>query len=296
MKEQIYTIPVTDAFREDSECPLCILEKKLEEQYLEYFLGPTLMEPDHRIETNKKGFCRKHFELLYNRQENRLGLGLIIDTHLQHQNSKLEKLFGRKFSAKADKESDDEHVNHEGHVEHEEQVKYEERAEHVERVEYKEHKEAASSFIKNITFILKPKRTNSDNFIETIIEHLKSLEKQCVICEKMDYTMGRYMDVIFYLWSKESDFRDLFNKKKGFCLVHFRQLLEGAVKYLNSNNRQVFIESLLKMQLENMERIQREVNWFTEKFDYRNKDAPWGNSRDALPRSIQKISGYCRLK
>ena len=31
MKEKIYTIPVTDAFREDCECPLCTLEKKLEE-------------------------------------------------------------------------------------------------------------------------------------------------------------------------------------------------------------------------------------------------------------------------
>ena len=28
------------------------------------------------------------------------------------------------------------------------------------------------------------------------------------------------------------------------------------------------------MQINNMERIQHEVNWFTEKFDYRNKDAP----------------------
>ena len=43
------------------------------------------------------------------------------------------------------------------------------------------------------------------SFIENIIERLRNLEKQCVICSKMDYTMGRYLDVIFYLWSKEKD-------------------------------------------------------------------------------------------
>ena len=134
MKEQIYTIPVTDAFREDCECPVCFLEKNLEDQYIEYFLGPSLMEPDHRIETNDKGFCRRHFELLYNRQENRLGLGLIVDTHLQHQNSNLKKLFGRKFSAEIGKKTDT------------------------------AHKEPTSSFVKNISLKLKSKKTNDDKF------------------------------------------------------------------------------------------------------------------------------------
>lgn len=266
MKEQIYTIPVTDAFREDCECPVCVLEKKLEEQYIEYFLGPSLMEPDCRVETNDKGFCKKHFEQLYNRQENRLGLGLIVDTHLQHHNKRFKKLFGKDFSMDSGEKTNS------------------------------TRKESTASFVKNLSLKLKAKKTNDDKFVETIIEQLKNLENQCMICSKMDYTMGRYLDVIFYLWSKEKEFRNLFNSKKGFCLVHFRQLLEGSIKYLGNNDRPIFIENLLKMQLKNMERIQHEVNWFTEKFDYRNKDAPWGNSKDALPRSIQKISGYCDLR
>ena len=56
MKERIYTIPVSEAFREDCECPMCILEKRLEDDALKYTLGPSMMEPDSRIETNKKDF------------------------------------------------------------------------------------------------------------------------------------------------------------------------------------------------------------------------------------------------
>ena len=46
MKEKIYTIPVTEAFQQDCECPLCLMEEKLEEEALEYTLGASMMEPD----------------------------------------------------------------------------------------------------------------------------------------------------------------------------------------------------------------------------------------------------------
>jgi len=39
-----------------------------------------------------------------------------------------------------------------------------------------------------------------------------------------------------------------------------------------------------------MARIEGELSWFIDKFDYRYKDEPWKNSKDALPRSIQKVS------
>lgn len=258
MKEKIYTIPVTDAFREESECPLCILEKKLEDEYVNYFLGPSLMEPDSRIETNNKGFCRRHFELLYNKQENRLGLGLIIDTHLREQNSKMKKTYDSKINA----------------------IK----------------KDSEISLLKNISNKISSKQTETEKLVDEVLQELTNLENKCAICSKLDYTMDRYIDVILYLWFKEEDFRNLFNNKKGFCLKHLKLLLEGTKKYLNSKEMAIFIQNLLDLQLKNMERIQQEVNWFTKKFDYRYNDAPWGNSRDAVPRSIQKIVGFCDLK
>ena len=36
--------------------------------------------------------------------------------------------------------------------------------------------------------------------------------------------------------------------------------------------------------------MQKDLEWFTDKFDYRNADAPWKNSKDALPRTIQKTN------
>ncbi len=93
MKEKIYTIPVNDAFANPAVCPLCSLEDNLNESLLEYYLGPSLMESDVRQTTNKDGFCREHLNQLYKKEMNRLGLGLMLHTHLLDLQSELYPLF-----------------------------------------------------------------------------------------------------------------------------------------------------------------------------------------------------------
>ena len=49
MKEQLFTIPVGDAFRTDCECPVCKLYEDLEKESIEFVMGPSYMEDDVRI-------------------------------------------------------------------------------------------------------------------------------------------------------------------------------------------------------------------------------------------------------
>ena len=83
MREHIYTIPVNEAFDLYSGCPVCALYKKLEDNELDIILGAAMMEPDTRIQTNNRGFCGKHFDIMFN-LKNRLGLALMIESHLSH--------------------------------------------------------------------------------------------------------------------------------------------------------------------------------------------------------------------
>lgn len=82
MKEKIYTILINEAFNQDCDCPLCFIEKRLEEEAVEYELGPAMMEPDHRELSNAKGYCRRHLEMMF-KSPNKLPLALILDTHLE---------------------------------------------------------------------------------------------------------------------------------------------------------------------------------------------------------------------
>ena len=259
MKEKIYTIPVTEAFGHDCECPLCLLHSKLENDYTDYYLGPALMEPDSRIDTNKKGFCRRHFELLYNRQENRLGLALETHTHLNEKLSQIKEI-SRDI---------------------------------IKATNIKRNSDSVLSFLTG-RFGKEKKSASSPH--TKLLKLLIDMENSCTICSRLEHTMDRYLDVIMYLWSKEADFRKLFSEKKGFCLVHLRMLIEASQKYLKAAESERFLSQLMEQQIENLDRIEKELDWFTKKFDYRNNDAPWGNSKDALPRSIQKLKGYSDLK
>lgn len=89
--EKIYTIPVNEAFEasaadEKCGCALCALYNKLEFNEIDAVLGAAMMEPDIRIETNKKGFCKEHFDIMFG-YKNRLGLALILESHLGENHS-----------------------------------------------------------------------------------------------------------------------------------------------------------------------------------------------------------------
>ena len=84
--EQIYTIPVNEAFEASAAdhalgCPFCAIYNKLEENELDLILGASMMEPDIRIRTNQEGFCRTHYDMMFVRK-NRLGMALTLESHL----------------------------------------------------------------------------------------------------------------------------------------------------------------------------------------------------------------------
>ena len=84
--ETIYTIPVNEAFeasaaKPECGCPFCALYNKLEDDELDLILGASMMEPDVRIKTNKEGFCRTHYDMMFVRK-NRLGMALTLESHL----------------------------------------------------------------------------------------------------------------------------------------------------------------------------------------------------------------------
>ena len=84
--ETIYTIPVNEAFEASAQdkscgCPFCTLYNKLEDDELELILGASMMEPDVRIKTNKEGFCRTHYDMMFTRK-NRLGMALTLESHI----------------------------------------------------------------------------------------------------------------------------------------------------------------------------------------------------------------------
>ena len=61
MEEKLYTIPLTEAFEADDECALCNVQRRIENDLLDFVLGSasSYMESDVRAMTDKEGFCKE---------------------------------------------------------------------------------------------------------------------------------------------------------------------------------------------------------------------------------------------
>ena len=81
MRESLLTIPINEVFEPREGCPICAMRNTVEAHISEYIMGAAMMEPDVRIETNRLGFCREHYNILL-KQNNRLSLALMLNTHL----------------------------------------------------------------------------------------------------------------------------------------------------------------------------------------------------------------------
>lgn len=92
MRYHIDTIPVWDAVKAKSGCPLCLLRLKIEENDVVRYLGGSVMEPDTRIRVNARGFCPRHQVLLY-AQKNRLGHALMMHSHLIETRREVASVF-----------------------------------------------------------------------------------------------------------------------------------------------------------------------------------------------------------
>ena len=121
-------------------------------------------------------------------------------------------------------------------------------------------------------------------------KRLQERLSSCAICEKTDYNMERYLETFYYLL-KEPEFRQKVESCKGFCLRHFTMLLEMAEDHLPNAQREWFLNTVPNLMFTNMARVKEDLDWLVAKYDYRNASKPWGNSRDALPRAMQKLQG-----
>ncbi|MFI3206641.1 MAG: DUF6062 family protein [Clostridia bacterium] len=81
MRQDICSIPISEIFEPKDGCPFCRMRDMLEDRMATYVTGAAMMEPDVRIETNRLGFCKTHFDQILMRGS-RLSVALIFESLL----------------------------------------------------------------------------------------------------------------------------------------------------------------------------------------------------------------------
>lgn len=139
--------------------------------------------------------------------------------------------------------------------------------------------------------LLKKQKSDSNAPKTSLGQWAKTQEESCYICNYYKDTYARYLETFFDLFKKNEEFKDLFKNSKGFCIPHFGDLVEAGNAQLSDKEKKQFFDILFPLMEENMQRLSDDLDWFCDKFDYRNKDADWKTSKDALPRGMQKAAG-----
>ena len=243
MKEQLHTIPISDAIANAGECPFCYMERKTEEHMMDFVLGhgASYMESDIRDMTDREGFCRAHFKKMFD-YGNSLGNAWILKTLYMRHLEEMDK-------------------------------------------EFKNFKPDSVGKSSRLFGKSKPSGNNS------IIEWINKRESTCFICTSVQNTFQAYMKTFFKMYRSDEEFRKQIASSKGFCIDHFKVLCEGADSMLSDKERADFYDVMLPLMRENINRVYEDVAWFVEKYDYKNRDADWKNSKDANQRGMQKLKG-----
>ena len=222
--EQIYTIPVNEAFEASAAdakcgCPMCALYAKLENDELDLILGASMMEPDVRIKTNEEGFCRTHYDMMFTRK-NRLGMALTLESHLAELKNDMKGSLLVKSGDKA-------------------------------------------------------------------IKRIEKLDSTCFVCRRIEFNFEHMIETAVILGDCDEDFPAKLKAQPYFCLPHYARMLKYAQKKLDKKAFAEFEKTVSAIQDGYMSKLSEDVSWFCKKFDYRYKDEPWYDSKDAVERSMK---------
>ncbi len=224
MKETICTIPINDIFMEKKGCPFCRMYDMLETQYATFITGSAMMDPETRVSTNKKGFCKKHFEKI-TEVGKRLPNALILQTHLQYI---LDNYFPKNTHSRPDKK----------------------------------------------------KLIALDEMLHT-----------CYICDRIQNDVEHFLRTVFKEWETNPEFRKLYQEQEFICLEHYQQISTISLKGVPAKHLADFHKDTADLAKKQLELLIADTTHFCNMFDYRNRDADWGNSRDAIERDLRFLAG-----
>ena len=122
---------------------------------------------------------------------------------------------------------------------------------------------------------------------------VRALSGGCILCESIEENTRRYAYTLLHLYKTDAAFRKAFAASKGVCLPDMALLMEMAEEALSGQVLADFIQDLCAAVEKSLAKTEQDIEGFTLKFDYRNADKPWGDSRDALERTVNKLRSWC---
>lgn len=123
------------------------------------------------------------------------------------------------------------------------------------------------------------------------IAAIRTLQKTCFVCEQVDWGMAHMYQTIFSSYATDAEFKALYNDQQFICMEHYADLISAAAnRGIPSKILPEFYSDTAKLAGGYLETLKGDVTHFCSMFDYRSKGQDWGNSKDAIERSIEFLT------
>ena len=103
--------------------------------------------------------------------------------------------------------------------------------------------------------------------------------------------MEHMFQTIFSSYTNDAEFRSLYNSQQFICLEHFSDLMTAAMnRGISGKMLPQFYSDTSKLCGGYLETLHADISHFCTMFDYRSKGQSWGNSKDAIERSVEFLT------
>lgn len=116
------------------------------------------------------------------------------------------------------------------------------------------------------------------------------ITETCFICEKTQWGLERLFATVCTAFAEDTEFRKLFEEQPTLCLPHYYMLTNIASENLGKKAFAELNDAAAGLCKKGLEQLKTDIDWFCRKHDYRNADKPWGNSKDAIERSVKYLT------
>lgn len=117
----------------------------------------------------------------------------------------------------------------------------------------------------------------------------------CLICSRMNDRLYRYSYTVAALFEEDPEFKEELKRSKGFCMHHTRVLYETASDAIKGDVLLEYYKTLADLLRKNLERVQADDYYLTQKYKSENKDKPWNGCEDAAKRAVYKLIGEAEV-
>ena len=124
------------------------------------------------------------------------------------------------------------------------------------------------------------------------LARIDEINNSCYICDRIRFDVEHFLQTVFVEWANSREFRELYKSQDFICLEHYSQVMKYAGANMSSKHLAGFHDDTLALTRSYLETLKADTTHFCRMFDYQNRGADWGNSKDAIERDITFLTAY----